>query len=93
MPIRKLAPPDRRHGDARTRDNPAPANALMTISDFCRWSRISERRYYEIRKDGLGPDEIRFGPGRGYSPRISMKAAEEWAERMRVHAKSLSEEG
>jgi hypothetical protein len=59
-----------------------PAGKLMTTDDFCRWAKISKRVYYQLRRAGDGPIEIRFRREGCSSPRIWREEAEAWARRM-----------
>jgi hypothetical protein len=71
-----------------------PVGALMTTSDFCRWAKISKRVYYQLRRAGDGPIEIRFRREGRSSPRISREEAEAWARRMTAkRANQGSDEG
>ena len=64
--------------------------ASYSIGEFCSAHRISRAHYYELRKQGLAPDEIRTEGDRGCKkitagrPRvtISKEAAARWRERM-----------
>jgi hypothetical protein len=38
-----------------------PAGGVDTIAEFCRRHKISQSFFYELRKRGLGPDELRLG--------------------------------
>ena len=56
----------------------APPTCLFTIKSFCLGHGISESFYHELRKQGLGPKEMRLG-ARVF---ITHEAAAEWrAER------------
>ena len=55
----------------------APPTCLFTIKSFCLGHGISESFYHELRKQGLGPKEMRLG-----ARVITHEAAAEWrAER------------
>ena len=52
---------------------PAPRLA-MTIEEFCESFRISEGFYYKLKKQGLGPREMKVGT----RTLISVESAIEW---------------
>jgi len=60
---------------------PVPlTEALMwTVEEFCALHRVSMSKYYELRREGMGPDVVYLGS----APRISREAAAEWRKRMR----------
>ena len=37
-------------------------NASLTIDGFCDAEHITRPVYYDLRRDGRGPDEMRLGP-------------------------------
>jgi len=49
------------------------------ISEFCKAHGISPSSYYELKRHGLGPREMRIGSA---GVRISQEAAAEWRRRM-----------
>ncbi len=54
------------------------AKAAQTIPEFCADNNLSRSYYYELRKKGLGPDEIALGRKRI----ISAEAGARWRKRM-----------
>jgi hypothetical protein len=58
----------------KSRHEPVPPRAAFTIPEFCEAHRFSPARYYEIKKEGWGPDEMVVGRRR----MISCEAAERW---------------
>jgi len=48
--------------------------SAQTIKEFCSDFRMSRSKYYELRRNGLGPVEMKIG----CMIRISDKAAEDW---------------
>ena len=54
------------------------AKAVHSIPEFCEIHDLSRSYYYELRKKGLGPDEIHLGRKRG----ITVEAGARWRERM-----------
>lgn len=66
----------RRDFESSTRQRPpshGPPLAL-SIAEFCRAHSISERMYFKLRAQGLGPVEMAVGTRR----LISLEAAEQW---------------
>ena len=53
---------------------PPPPRAAFTVSEFCEAHRISQAKYYEMKKEGWGPIEMEVGRRR----LISYEAAAEW---------------
>jgi hypothetical protein len=53
---------------------PPPARAAFTVREFCEAHRISQAKYYEMKKEGWGPVEMEVGRRR----LISFEAAAEW---------------
>jgi hypothetical protein len=54
---------------------PPPAFATaFTIAEFCRAHRMSQTHYFELKKNGQGPDEMVAGRRR----MISFEAAARW---------------
>lgn len=52
---------------------------MYTVEEFCFAHRISITSFYELAKEGLGPDVIRIGR----KPLISRESAAEWRSKMR----------
>jgi hypothetical protein len=46
----------------------------LTIKDFCKAFNISQGFYYKLRRQGLGPREMRLGT----RTMISLEAADRW---------------
>jgi predicted DNA-binding transcriptional regulator AlpA len=65
-------------GEDNTSVRNGPAGRSMTQDEFCQMHGISKSTYYEMRRRGLGPKEMRFGG----VVRISAAANEEWVARM-----------
>jgi hypothetical protein len=53
---------------------PPPARAAFTVPEFCEAHRISQAKYYEIKKEGWGPAEMVVGRRRV----IAVESAERW---------------
>ena len=53
---------------------PPPPRAAFTVAEFCEAHRISQAKYYEMKKEGWGPVEMEVGRRR----LISYEAAAEW---------------
>jgi hypothetical protein len=67
---------------------PPPAFATaFTISEFCRAHRMSETHYYELKKNGQGPDEMVAGRRRI----ISFEAAARWRKAREAAAAEAAE--
>ena len=65
--------------DSRSRDPdddepPPPPRLAVSILEFCDAFSISEGMYYKLKKQGLGPREMKVGT----RTLISMEAADEW---------------
>ena len=71
MPRREIT--GRRAGLADAYDEPAPRLA-MTIQEFCDSFRFTEGFYYKLKKQGLGPREMKVGT----RTLISVESAIEW---------------
>jgi hypothetical protein len=68
-------PLQRRRGDPKqARAPPLLERAAYTIREFCDAHRISKSTYYNLRKQGLGPDEARVRD----RVIITMEAAARW---------------
>src|SRR6516225_1250997 len=59
---------------------PSPARAAFTVSEFCEAHRISQAKYYEMKKEGWGPVEMEVGRRR----LISYEAASVWRREREV---------
>jgi hypothetical protein len=53
---------------------PPPPRAAFTVAEFCDAHRISQAKYYEMKKERWGPVEMEVGRRR----LISHEAAAEW---------------
>jgi len=53
---------------------PPPPRAAFTVPEFCEAHRISQAKYYEMKKEGWGPVEMKVGRRR----LISYEAAADW---------------
>jgi hypothetical protein len=51
----------------------------LTIAQFAETVQICEATYFKLKRQGLGPEETRFG----HVVRISPDALREWRQRMR----------
>ena len=51
-----------------------PPRAAFTVREFCEAHRISEAKYYEIKREGWGPAEMAVGRRRV----IAVESAERW---------------
>jgi hypothetical protein len=58
----------------RRRKIPVTERSASTITEFCEAHRISRTRYYELKDEGLAPDEMVVGRRR----LISNEAAARW---------------
>jgi hypothetical protein len=58
--------------------------SCLTISEFCKLEKISPPTYYELKKQNLAPEELRYLT----VVRITPKAREQWHQRMAKHAHS-----
>jgi len=68
--------------------SPPPAFATaFTVEEFCRAHRISSATYYEMKKAGLGPDEMEVGRRRI----ISIEAAARWRKAREAAAAEAAE--
>ena len=68
-------PLQRRRGDPKqAHAPPLLERAAYTIREFCDAHRISKSTYYNLRKQGLGPDEARVRD----RVIITMEAAARW---------------
>ncbi|HVI66746.1 MAG TPA: hypothetical protein VM910_29850 [Bradyrhizobium sp.] len=77
------------NGDAkkRVRSLPPAFATAFTVTEFCQAHRISETTYYELKKLGLGPDEMEIGRKRI----ISIEAAARWRKAREVVAAEAAE--
>src|SRR5262249_37851949 len=62
-----------------------PERLAFTIKEFCECHRLSRAQYYELKKRGLTPDEMRLGPQLVF---ITTESAREWRQRMTATTKS-----
>jgi predicted DNA-binding transcriptional regulator AlpA len=53
--------------------------AAYKVPEFCEAHGMSQSAYYELKREGRGPREMRIG---SKGVRISKEAAEEWRRRM-----------
>jgi hypothetical protein len=68
--------------------SPPPAFATaFTVEEFCRAHRISSATYYEMKKVGLGPEEMEVGRRRI----ISIEAAARWRKAREAAAAEAAE--
>jgi hypothetical protein len=63
-----------------------PAGGSMSIETFCQRNEISRSFYYKMKKDGVGPVEMRYGE----AVRISYKAEAEWIARGERRTKEVT---
>ena len=67
---------------------PPPAFATaFTVLEFCRAHRLSQTHYYELKKNGQGPDEIEIGRRRI----ISIESAARWRKARETAAAEAAE--
>jgi hypothetical protein len=67
---------------------PPPAFATaFTIAEFCRAHRMSQTHYFELKKNGQGPDEMVAGRRRI----ISFEAAARWRKAREAAAAEAAE--
>jgi hypothetical protein len=64
-----------------------PARAAFTVPEFCEAHRISQAKYYEMKKDGWGPVEMEVGRRR----LISFEAAAEWRRKREANNGNTAE--
>jgi hypothetical protein len=67
-------------------EKPATSGGSKTIDEFCRDNRISRSFYYQMKKAGIGPDEMRYGA----AVRISHRAELAWQQRGEQRAKETA---
>jgi predicted DNA-binding transcriptional regulator AlpA len=65
-------------GERRNSVEPVIRREARSIAEFCAAHGISRASYYNIKRAGLGPREMRVGR----SVRISTGAAAEWREKL-----------
>jgi hypothetical protein len=58
----------------------SPPRAAFTVAEFCESHRISQAKYYEMKKEGWGPVEMSVGRRR----LISYEAASAWRREREV---------
>jgi hypothetical protein len=68
---------------------PPPPRAAFTVPEFCEAHRISQAKYYEMKKEGWGPVEMEIGRRR----LISYEAASVWRREREVKTPSPSAAG
>jgi hypothetical protein len=61
------------------------SDASYTIEEFCQAEKISAPTYYELRKKGLAPREMRMG---GQLIRISHRARLDWHKKLESPTKA-----
>ena len=69
------------------RRGPLPARAAFTVPEFCEAHRISQAKYYEMKKEGWGPVEMEVGRRR----LISFEAAAEWRRKREANNGNTTE--
>jgi hypothetical protein len=87
---RKAATDKKKDGDKgpSVTQQPPPAFATaFTIAEFCRAHRMSQTSYFELKKNGLGPDEMAAGRRRI----ISYEAAARWRKAREAAAAEAAE--
>jgi len=65
---------------------PPPPRAAFTVPEFCEAHRISQAKYYEMKKEGWGPVEMEVGRRR----LISYEAANVWRREREVETAASS---
>jgi hypothetical protein len=65
---------------------PPPPRAAFTVPEFCEAHRISQAKYYQMKKDGWGPAEMSVGRRR----LISNEAATVWRREREVETATSS---
>lgn len=68
---------------------PVSEALLWKVEEFCALHRISLSKFYELQRDGLGPELTRVGN----SPRISREAAADWRNKMREQKATTDADG
>jgi hypothetical protein len=68
---------------------PPPPRAAFTVPEFCEAHRISQAKYYEMKKEGWGPAEMSVGRRR----LISYEAASVWRREREVKTPAPSTAG
>ena len=71
----------------KARGPPPSFAAAFTVLEFCQAHRISETHYYEMKKNGQGPDEMVAGRRR----LISLEAAARWRKAREAAAAEAAE--
>jgi hypothetical protein len=76
-----------------TREQPMPRGppprAAFTVPEFCEAHRISQAKYYQMKKEGWGPVEMEVGRRR----LISYEAASAWRREREVETATSSTAG
>ena len=85
--------PRRSNVTKRTHERPMPRGpptprAAFTVPEFCEAHRISQAKYYEMKKEGWGPVEMEVGRRR----LISYEAASVWRREREVETSSPAAE-
>lgn len=57
---------------------------VYELDEFCRTHRIGKTTFYQLLREGVGPDVFWLGR----SPRITREAARDWRERMRARGRA-----
>jgi hypothetical protein len=65
-----------------------PARAAFTVPEFCEAHRISQAKYYEMKKKGWGPVEMEVGRRR----LVSFEAAAEWRRKREANNGNTAEQ-
>lgn len=71
-------------GTGRKRRDCGPPTHAFTVEEFCDAHRISKARYYELKLEGLAPEEMVIGRRRI----ISFEAAERWRKQREAAAQN-----
>ena len=64
-----------------------PPRAAFTVAEFCDAHRISQAKYYEMKKEGWGPVEMEVGRRR----LISYEAASVWRREREVETRAAAQ--
>jgi hypothetical protein len=79
-PHKSTSFPKPTHEVSMPRGPPPPPRAAFTVPEFCEAHRISQAKYYEMKKEGWGPVEMEVGRRR----LISYEAASVWRREREV---------
>jgi hypothetical protein len=77
----------RKKAESVTQQPPPAFAAAFTVAEFCRAHRMSETHYYELKKNGQGPDEMEVGRRRI----VSIEAAARWRKARETAAAEAAE--